>query len=111
MSSKGQAESFLGIKIVNGTARFNTSERQLIKEILSNLPRPHLQNIQTIRAERSSEPWLGRHSSNTGLIELNKGWNKKTLLHEIGHAVYDSLPKNLQEEWATLHHRSRKSPD
>lgn len=37
--------------------------------------------------------------STGGSIDLAEGWNENTLLHEVGHSVYDHLPYNLKRRW------------
>ena len=97
------SKSFSGIAIVDGTRSFNTSEKKLIISILSNLPRFHLQDLKKIRAEISTENWLGRFLSYEGIIELNIGWDSGTLLHEIGHVLHESLPQNKKDAWTHTH--------
>jgi len=97
------SKSFSGIAIVDGTRSFNTSEKKLIISILSNLPRFHLQDLKKIRAEISTENWLGRFLSYEGIIELNIGWDSDTLSHEIGHVLFESLPQNNKDKWEYLH--------
>jgi len=97
------SKSFSGIAIVDGTRNFTTSEKKLIISILSNIPKFHLQELKKIRAESSSDNWLGRFLSDEGIIELNIDWDSDTLLHEIGHVLFESLPQNEKDEWDYTH--------
>jgi len=108
---EGEAEYHLDIAIVNGTRKFDIKERERIRILLTNLPPANLSGLRMIRAEISSENWLGRYYGNTGLIELNKGWTNGTLAHEIGHVIFDTLSAQQKEEWALLHARSKDPSD
>lgn len=88
---EGDIESYLGVSIVDGSRSFDASERETIKKVLSATPRPHLKTIRAIRAEASPEPWLGRYRPRRRSIELNVGWDERTLVHEIGHALHHAL--------------------
>jgi len=109
---QGEAECHLGVTIMNGTRKFDPEERERIKGVLSRLPPAHLRGIRVIRAERSSEDWLGRFWGNEGLIELNQGWEDRTLHHEIGHSVFEHVVSQTDKDrFAVLHARSKKPSD
>lgn len=108
---EGEAEFHLDVAIVNGTRKFDIEERERIRRFLTSTPRAHLLRLRMIRAEISSENWLGRYLGDEGLIELNRGWTNGTLAHEMGHVLFDTIPAKEKDDWSVLHAKSKNAFD
>lgn len=109
-----QTSEYAGIPLVG----FTHAEEEGIRSILSRIPRSILKNVKVIRKENLTpkhgrfdpevkriayDPRILHHDSKFGRGQGRKlGQGELTLAHEVGHALFLSLPPKMQREWRKL---------
>lgn len=105
---------FHGVEIIG----FTSAEEELAQAFMSRIPPELIVGVKQVKADPSLNAIHGRYQSSSQTIWFNpKTFQSRmilgrgpakihhaqlTMCHEFGHALYNSLPEEIQDQWREL---------